>query len=209
MEFNIYRHHNAVGSVPPVDRPTRKERLSDVMIRELQEGDLDAVDIILRADIVKAPVGTEEEESQFTEAAYYFQRMKDSVRDLNDRRYSVATMKDTVVGIFGYMGLGRKTGHALTEAGILAPEDSTAELVNFYVDPEHQNKGIGGKLWKKIHNDIEQEGYAAIGFLSTDRHKSMWKWYTEKQGYIEVGRGEHFHHPCSFFYKELSQQPSL
>lgn len=174
-------------------------------MRELQKGDLSIVSNILTENIIKQDASPQEQIDQAEEVFYYMGKMADSLRGENDRQYTVAELDNTVVGVFGFMSLGKKTGDAIQKSGSLIPVPSTAELVNFYVSKAYQRQKVGGKLWENVHNQIADQGYNSIAFLSTDRHAYMWGYY-QKKGYAPVAEGEHFGHPCAYFYKVVHPQ---
>ena len=179
------------------DMPVNTEIVSEVGLRELRRKDLPFILEILRSNIVRVLPDNEAFEAQYGEMAHYFLKMNDSLLRKNDRQYTVATIQNQAIGVFGFMGVGQKTDAAVRKSGAYIPIEPQAELVNLYVHPDYQNKNVGGtlragsKLWNQVHDNIAKQGFQSISFLTTDIHSEMWPWY-ERQGYAQAGETEHF-----------------
>jgi predicted N-acetyltransferase YhbS len=88
--------------------------------------------------------------------------------DILHRKVFVAEQDGEILGAIRYCGLS----------------DKLAYIFRFGVDPDINNLGIGSDLLKRVIDDCEQKGFAAIALHTNSKYYRLARYYYGKQFFV-------------------------
>lgn len=106
---------------------------------------------------------------------------EEAIEEVIDDWYSVEDLKEQVEHPIFYVAEKQGKVVGFVHATV---EDGKATLHRIYLNPEHQGRGIGSKLYRKVENDIKQKADKIELEVLAENQKG--NSFYQKQGFREV-----------------------